>query len=102
MALKAITANRLRDGAVVWLGQSGDWTERLSGAALFEGPAADAALSSAAQAERDNIVVAIYAVDLEIRDGAPVPLRTRERLRALGPSVRPDLGYQADITSSAA
>jgi len=102
MALKAITANRLRDGAVVWFGPQGEWVERIAAAATYDEAGAAPALARAQQDEARNLVVAIYALDVEILDGAPVPLRTKERIRALGPSVRADLGKQADHLDRAA
>ncbi len=43
-------------------------------------------------------VVDPYLVAVEIAaEGAPRPRHYREALRALGPSVRPDLGKQADF-----
>ena len=107
MALKAITANRLRDGAVVWLGpQNGgvgnDWVERIEAAAAYDDAGAAQALLVAQEDEARNIVVAIYTLDVALADGAPVPLRTKERIRALGPSVRTDIGKQADTIDRAA
>lgn len=94
---KAITANRLRDGTVVFLGPDAGWVEALDDAALFEdAAAAEAALAAAkAQAERDRFGVDVYAFDVELVDGRRRPVKTRERIRALGPSVRTDLGKQA-------
>lgn len=102
MALKAITANRLRDGAVVWLGQQGDWVERIETAATYDEADAAPALVRAHGDEARNLVVAIYTLDVEILNGVPAPLRTKERIRALGPSVRADLGKQADRIARAA
>lgn len=96
-ALQAITANRLRDGEVVFLGPGAAWVETLDAATLFDDPAsAEAALGAAkAQAERERFGVDIYAFDVRIEDGARVPVKMRERIRALGPTVRTDLGKQA-------
>ncbi|TWA89164.1 uncharacterized protein DUF2849 [Azospirillum brasilense] len=96
--LKAITANRLRDGEVIFLAPGPDlrWVERLDDAALFEDAATDAALAAAkAQAEGEQFAVDVYAFDLRVADGQRVPVKTRERIRALGPTVRIDLGKQA-------
>ncbi|MGY0789960.1 DUF2849 domain-containing protein [Azospirillum argentinense] len=97
--LKAITANRLRDGEVIFLapGPGLGWVERLDDAALFEdAAAADTALAAAkAQAEGEQFAVDVYAFDLRVTDGQRVPVKTRERIRALGPTVRVDLGKQA-------
>lgn len=102
MALKAITANRLRDGAVVWLGTRNDWVERVEDAATYDDAGAQAALAVAQEDERRNVVVAIYSFEVEIVNGAPRPLRTRERIRALGPSIRTDVGKQAEPLHRAA
>lgn len=96
-ALQAITANRLRDGEVVFLDPDAGWVETLAAAALFDDPAAaEAAVTAAkAQADRDRFGVDVYAFEVRIEDGARVPVKMRERIRALGPTVRTDLGKQA-------
>lgn len=94
--LKAITANRLRDGEVIFLAPGPGWVERLDDAALFEDAAVEAALAAAkALAEGEQFAVDVYAFDLRVADGQRVPVKTRERIRALGPTVRIDLGKQA-------
>lgn len=97
MAVKAITGNRLRDGVVVFLGPDAGWVESLDGAALFgDAEAAEATLADAkAKAERERFAVDIYLFDVLIQDGRRQPVKMRERIRALGPSVRTDLGKQA-------
>ncbi|HEY0838417.1 MAG TPA: DUF2849 domain-containing protein [Azospirillum sp.] len=102
MVLKAITANRLRDGAVVWLGPQGGWVERVGQAAVFDDAAVVPALAGAEAAAAANIVVGVYAFEVEVVDGQAVPLRQRERIRALGPTTRPDVGKQADALDRAA
>jgi len=102
MELKAITANRLRDGAVVWLGPQGDWVERVELAAAFDDVAAKAALADAERSVTANVVVGVYAFEVEVVDGATKPLRQRERIRAQGPSIRTDVGKQADALDRAA
>ncbi|MCG5243276.1 DUF2849 domain-containing protein [Azospirillum doebereinerae] len=95
-SLKAITANRLRDGVVVFLGADAAWVEAFADAALFAAADADAALAAAkAQAEGEQFGVDVYAFDVKTENGVPVPVKMRERIRALGPSVRLDLGKQA-------
>ncbi len=82
-----VTANRLRDGRVVWLGGGGIWSERVGDAAIFDGAGVAAGLSAAAQAEAEQIVVAPYEVEVTLKPGGPEPLRMRERVRVVGPSV---------------
>jgi hypothetical protein len=88
MALQAITANRLIDGAVVYLSADGAWVPSIASAALAEGE--DAAASLAAAGERavaERVVVAPYLIELERGPDGIRPTRYREQLRALGPSV---------------
>jgi len=85
---KAITANRLDDGRVVFLNDIGGWSLSIGEAKLLpDGTELDDA-NAYAQAQHDaRIVVEPYAIDIEIVDGAPVPTRMRERIRAEGPTV---------------
>ena len=92
--MKAITANRLEDGAVVYLDREGQWTARLEEAARYDGDAGEAALAEAQV--RVAEIADIYLIDLG-GDGAPAGRATlRETIRRAGPTVRLDLGYQAE------
>jgi len=86
-----LTANRLIDGIVLyWKG--GDWTESLAEADFFESEEeAQAALAAAKDFVARNVVVSPYLFEMK----GDRPLKEREIIRALGPSVRPDLGKQA-------
>jgi hypothetical protein len=86
-----VTANRLTDGAIVWLTAGDRWDAEVSQSAVFEGPALAAALSAAAESERRQVVVAPYEVAVTLSPKGPVPVSRREQIRAVGPSVRPDL-----------
>ncbi|WP_454726693.1 MULTISPECIES: DUF2849 domain-containing protein [Cupriavidus] len=90
-----ISANRLRDGAVVWLGAGHEWVDELRHACVFDGPRIAPATQAANQAAARNDVVAPTPRPARLVDGMPVPLDYREVLRAQGPSVRTDLGKQA-------
>ena len=91
-----MTANRLSDGAVVYLALDGVWVEDVIQALVAHDADAAAALEAAgAQAAADRIVVEPYLIDVLDSGLGPKPLRYRERIRAQGPSVRLDLGYQA-------
>jgi hypothetical protein len=93
--LKAITANRLVDGAVLFQTVSYGWTAHVQQAAAWN----DAALADAllkAQADHDaRMIVEPYPIEVTQDIAGVTPQRYRERVRALGPSVRADLGYQA-------
>ena len=96
MTLKIVTANRLRGGEVVYLAQSGEWSEWLAAGRVSEGKAEDEKLLSiAAQAEEELVVVAAYLMPVDRVDGRLKPLSQRERIRATGPTDRTDLGKQA-------
>ena len=86
-----VTANRLRDGRVVWYGPNDTWVERIAGAAIF--PVADdgVAVEQAQIWARREVVVDVYAVPVETENDDVVPVTMRERVRAEGPSVRTDL-----------
>ena len=92
-ALKVATANRLSDGAVVYLGD-GEWTERIDGARIADGK--DAATALMEDAERDVPlcrVVAPYLIDVGYSaDNALRPATYREQIRAFGPSIHPQFG----------
>jgi len=87
-AQKAITANRLDDGRVVFLDAEGGWTANLADAQFVSDGAELEAALALAQAQQDaRVVVEAYAIDIVEVDGRPVPSRIRERIRAEGPTV---------------
>jgi hypothetical protein len=92
---QVLTANRLRIGEVVYWGNGRGWVERLDEAQLLADSEAETALKGAADWVRKGEVVAPYLFDVQLKDGAVVPVKMREAIRAAGPSVRPDLGKQA-------
>ena len=91
-----IAANRLADGLVVFLTKDGTWTEDFNRAEVIRDAAASAeALMRAQVDEAANVVVDAYAVPVEERNGHIAPKTLREAIRAAGPTVRRDLGKQA-------
>ncbi len=96
MTLKALTANRLRDGDVVYLTADGAWSESLEDADLAESSKAEATLEALGeQAVEQRLVVDPYLMAVAPVDGGFGPISQREIIRARGPSVRLDLGKQA-------
>ena len=78
-----ITANRLTDGIVVYLAPDGGWTEDIGRARFAETEDETSILEAQAnQAVKDRIVVAMYPMPVEIKDGAVDPLSVREKIRA--------------------
>lgn len=92
-----VTANRLRDGIAVFLTRSGEWSEAIDEAVLAMEPQAAAALEARAKEdERKTLVTGAYLIDAERLNGRVRAAHIRERMRALGPTVRLDLGKQAE------
>jgi sulfite reductase (NADPH) hemoprotein beta-component len=81
-----VTANRLRDGAVVFLAAGGRWTTRIGEGHVAESETHAAALLQAAEAV-PNEVVAPYLIEVAPAGESWVALRYRERIRAEGPSI---------------
>ncbi len=93
---KAVTANRLDDGEVVYLDAAGNWAESLESSKFVTEK--DEAASLLAQGEKsvaDRVVLDPYLFDVTIENGVATPVKKREYIRANGPTVRLDLGKQA-------
>jgi hypothetical protein len=85
---KVVTANRLIDGVVIFVGPGRHWVTDIAEAECFaDGPDLDAALAFGAEEVAARKLVDPYAVDVTIENGRPVPVRLRERIRAEGPTV---------------
>lgn len=98
---KLLTANRLSDGEAVWWSDDLGWVERIEGATPATAVDDEARLEAVGQdGIARNVVVDVNLIDVELQDGRPVPLRLRERIRAAGPTVRTDLGKQAEPAST--
>lgn len=92
MTDQVLTANRLVDGEVVYFTAAGGWDTGIEGARVASSKEDAAALESiGVQAAAAQVVVGPYLIDMGEEAGRPVPLRYRERIRAYGPSNRPDL-----------
>ena len=98
MTLQVVNDNRLVDGLVVYLSEADDWSEKIEDALVAATEIEAEGLL--ATAERAAIgapcVIQPYLIDIVVDGDVLKPLRYRERLRALGPSVRRDLGKQAE------
>ena len=100
---KVLTANRLTDGIAVWLAADGRWTETIDRALVARHTEAVAALEEIGEASfHDNHVVEVAVVDVKEIDGAIVPLRMREKIRAAGPSIHSGPGKQVERRPSLA
>lgn len=93
--MKILTANRLADGEAVWYSSQG-WAETIEGAEIARDEAAEQKLERiGAACYAHDEVVDVNLIDIRQVDGAIVPIRLRERIRAAGPTIRTDLGKQA-------
>jgi sulfite reductase (NADPH) hemoprotein beta-component len=91
--MKALTANRLIDGEVVfWTGA--DWSERFADARLFEDNVEAEGAEARAKADLTRLVDP-YLIEAAAVEGGVAPVSYRERLRALGPTNKPEHGKQA-------
>lgn len=94
MKVQIITANRLGDGAVVYLTADRSWSEDFAESGLIAGKeAAEAELLRANEFVKARLVVGPYLIDAEETAGGPKPTNTRERIRAgRGPTIQVDAG----------
>ncbi len=98
MATQVISANRLGDGLVVYMTDGSGWSERIADAhAVTDKEAGEAAMAAARAAEVARLVVEPYLIDIDESGGERRPTRYRELIRAKGPTVRPDIGKQAEL-----
>jgi len=94
-APQILTANRLRDGEVLYW-RAGGWVSGLEQAEIFSEDAdSRLALTSAEAFVRDSAIVNPYLFDIRVDSEGVHPLEEREIIRAAGPTVRHDLGKQA-------
>ncbi|MEY4964997.1 MAG: hypothetical protein RL274_580 [Pseudomonadota bacterium] len=92
-----LTANRLRDGDVLYRKSDG-WVLVLADGDVFADQAgADAALAEAQAEMARNEFVAPYLFEVRVVNGVTQPVKEREIIRAAGPTVRADLGKQAGM-----
>jgi len=91
--MKAVTASRLSDGVVVYVGPNGAFVERLAHAQLFDDAEAETALAEISN--RRTEIASAYLIDAA--STGPVGREAlRESIRAHGPTIRRDLGKQAE------
>jgi hypothetical protein len=93
--LQMLTANRLRDGDVVY--RKGDgWVLMLAEGDVYSDQAnAEAALAAANAELVRNEFVAPYLFEVREEGGQIRPVKEREIIRAAGPTVHPNTGKQA-------
>jgi hypothetical protein len=97
--IQALTANRLTDGVVVYLTPQNTWSPSLQDAEVVEGKEACDALLARGQLffEPGNEVLDVYLFEVEKTDSGIRAASVREVIRQAGPTVRTDLGKQAEL-----
>ena len=90
--MNLITGNDLKTGAVTWW--TGDGWSTLIEDAVDAGDDAEAIAAREEAARRVNVPYSIQATRED--DGKVRPAHIKDRIRALGPTVRPDLTLKPD------
>ncbi len=99
---QVVIASDLSDGRVVFLSRKAqpgavEWVRLLEDAAVAADESSATQLLSLGEADAKarHEVVDPYLIDVEERAGELRPTKYREVIRCLGPTIRPDLGKQA-------
>jgi Protein of unknown function (DUF2849) len=87
--VKLLTGNDLGSGDVIWWTGSG-WSRKIEDAADI-GDTGESVQASEENARRVN---ASYIIEATSAPGGPRPAHIKDRVRALGPTVRMDLGMK--------
>jgi len=87
--VKLLTGNHLVEGYVIWWTGDG-WSRHVEQAADVGDKGEQIAQVEAAACRVNNP----YIVDAEPSPTGPVPTHIKERIRAIGPTVRPDLALK--------
>ncbi|WP_374764173.1 DUF2849 domain-containing protein [Yunchengibacter salinarum] len=91
-----VMANRLTDGRAVFFTGQG-WSPDYREAALAPDETAIQPILEAATAfEAANKVIDVLPIEAESTEPGAAPKHIQRRLQTLGPTVRRDLGYQAE------
>ena len=95
--VQAVTANRLLDGQVVYLTEKTSWSDWIDDAVIVEGKeAAEDLLATAQPFVESQYIVDPYLFEVAREGDKVVPASVREKIRMAGPTIRLDLGKQAE------
>jgi sulfite reductase (NADPH) hemoprotein beta-component len=94
MTVQVVTANRLRDGVIVWLTPELSWSEDYAESKVLRDEAeAKAALDAAGVDVKARLVVGPYLAEFEETPEGLQATSARERIRASRlPTITPDQG----------
>ena len=93
--MKLLTGNDLKSGLVTWW-TGKDWSINIEDA-IDAGEEGEAILAAEEAARRVN---SPYIIDGDTVSGTPRPAHIKDRVRALGPTVRPDLTLKPNDASA--
>lgn len=94
---QVVTANKLVGGEVVYWTNTGSWSQTFGDGVVFETlESTNNAVSEAENSAHDEAVVSIYPFNVAFDSEHAKPVEKRELIRATGPTVRTDLGKQAE------
>ena len=91
--MKIVTGNDLKTGLVIWWTGKG-WSAHVNDST----DVGDTAAAVIAEEEAARRVNSPYAIDAEKVDGSVRPAHIKDRVRALGPTVRLDLSLDPTAT----
>jgi hypothetical protein len=92
-----VIANRLTDGLVVFLGENGHWVDFVDQSRLASSEEEGGQLmETAKRAESNQEVIDPNLIEVRKEGIHVTPVRSREAIRAQGPTIRRDLGKQAE------
>lgn len=90
-----LTANTLKRGEAVYFNPQHGWVPDIDAAEILADDKARAALNAANEWVERREIVNPYLFAVRVENGRATPVKTREVIRAAGPTVRRDLGKQA-------
>lgn len=90
MALQVYTASLLKEGLVAYLcmeEENAYWSTDIRKAAAVGDDDIQKLKAAADRSERENIIVAPYAIDVDLTEQGLLPTTKREQIRANGPTI---------------
>jgi len=87
MKYRMITANRLADGACVWMDGEGNWTTDIKRGKWVPEAESEELMKRSAAGVAKCLIVGPYAIDVSVDGGMVTPVRFREQVRVKGPTI---------------
>ncbi|MEE8659003.1 DUF2849 domain-containing protein [Acetobacteraceae bacterium EV16G] len=89
-----ITGNRLKDGRIVWLAASGQWSNSIYDAQQLDSDVFQTYLDDASKRAAGDGIIDVYEVPVT-PGHPPSPISMRERIRAFGPTTHPQFAVKS-------